>query len=85
MPSSGSLTGFRGEPMKFKKAEFKVVCLDQSNLKHRHSLRNEWTANSFEKRDLEVLVDEKFSISWKHPCSLGSQPYPRLHHMNSDM
>lgn len=67
-----SLRGKRLE--KFKKLKCKVLCVDQSNSKHKHSLRDKWIENSFDKKGLEVLVDKKFNIRWKHLCnSLGSQ------------
>ena len=50
--------------MKFNKSKCKVLCLGQSNPNHR--LNKEGLESSPEEKDLGVLIDERFSISWKY-------------------
>ena len=48
--------------MKFSKAKCKVLHLGHSNPKHRYRLEREWLESSPE-RDLEMLVEERLSMS----------------------
>ena len=48
--------------VRLNKAKCKVLHLDRSNPKHRYRLGREWLESS-PKKDLEVLVDEKFTMS----------------------
>jgi len=57
--------------MKLNKAKCKVLHLGWGNLKHRYRLGGEWLESSPEEKDLEVLVDERFSMSWE--CVLATQ------------
>ena len=57
--------------MKFSEAEFKVLHLGWGNPKCRCRLGGEWLESSPEEKDLEVLVDERFYMSW--PCAPAAQ------------
>ena len=49
--------------MKFSKVKCKVMHLSRGNPKHKYRLGEEWLESSPEEKDLEVLVDERFSMS----------------------
>ena len=55
--------------LRFNKAKCKVLHLGWSNLKHR--LAREWLQGSPEKKDLTVLIGERFNMSQK--CTLAAQ------------
>ena len=57
--------------MKSIKAKCKVLHLGQGDLKHRYSLRGEQLESSPEEKDLGVLIDEKFNMSWQ--CAFAAQ------------
>ena len=52
--------------MKFNKAKCKVMRLGWGNLKHKYRFCREWLENSPEEKDLRVLIDERFSMSWQY-------------------
>ena len=49
--------------MKFNRAKYKALHLDQSNPKPRYRLGREWLQGSPEEQDLGVSVDERFNMS----------------------
>ena len=55
--------------LRFNKAKCKVLHLGWSNLKHR--LAREWLQGSPEKKDLTVLIGERFGMS--RQCALAAQ------------
>ena len=57
--------------MKINKTKRKVLHLGRGNFKHRSRLGREWLESSPEEKDLEVLVDERFNMSWH--CTLAAQ------------
>ena len=57
--------------MKFNKAKCKVLHLGRGSLKHTYRLGIEWLESGPEEKDLEVLVDERFNMSWQ--CVLAAQ------------
>ena len=57
--------------MKFNRAKYKALHLDQSNPKPRYRLGREWLQGSPEEQDLGVSVDERFNMS--EQCSPEGQ------------
>jgi len=57
--------------MKFSKAECKGLHMGRSNPKHKYRLGGEWNGSSPEEKGLEVLVDEKFTMTQQ--CALAAQ------------
>ncbi|PKU46775.1 hypothetical protein llap_2934 [Limosa lapponica baueri] len=55
----------RANLMKINKAKCKVLHVGQGNPKHKYRLGGKWTENSPEEKDLGMLVNEKFNMSWQ--------------------
>lgn len=62
--------------MKVNKVKGEVLYMGQDNPKHKYWLGREWTENSPEKKDLDLLKDNKINMS---TCSPERQSYSGLH------
>ncbi|KAJ7419077.1 rna-directed dna polymerase from mobile element jockey-like [Willisornis vidua] len=59
--------------MKFSKAQYKVLHLDQGNPMHKYLLGGERMENDPEEKDLGVLVDKKLNMT-SHMCLEARKP-----------
>jgi len=57
--------------LKFNKAKSQVLHLVWENPKHSYRLGGEWLESSPEEKNLGVLVEERFNMSWQ--CALAAQ------------
>ncbi|GAB0181764.1 hypothetical protein GRJ2_000641700 [Grus japonensis] len=57
--------------MKFNKAKCKVLHPGQDNPQYQYRLEDEWIESSPVEKDLEIMVHEKFDMSWQ--CALAVQ------------
>ena len=62
--------------MKVNKAKCKDLHFSWGNPKHRYRLGGEWLKSSPEKKDLGVLIDERFSMIQQ--CALAAQKANRI-------
>lgn len=58
---------------------FRILHLGRNNLKCHYRLRTDVLENSSVEKDLGLLVDDKLTMSWQHPCGQEGQWYPGMH------